>query len=301
MPDEWLKIALASAVTGPATWPLAARLISLQNDPKSSYRFLSHLSLHGVRTAMRGVTPYAAYKVFGIGVQRGVQAPVISILLEQQQQQRHQQFPGLSLSVNDATRPSVSLGAVSIYALSGVASGIVGGVLVTPLEQFKISNANRDFSSASATRAFFLQRGLPGLTALFSGTKITVFRNVLFDSVNSVLYNVSVSAFKVDKHDVLSMSFVNAFAGVTTAIVDYPLDVLKTRIQSRTAERFAAEQGKGPSPLSQGIVEVARNMVREEGVLSLYGGLKHKLVLYFAVWGVYGGAYALVGRLLQRR
>ena len=77
---------------------------------------------------------------------------------------------------------------------------------------------------------------------------------MLFDSVNAVIYNSllqigSISyqlpltsttyVFQVsDRSNPWSMAGVNAFAGVTTAIIDYPLDVLKTRIQIGAVDRL---------------------------------------------------------------
>ncbi len=43
---------------------------------------------------------------------------------------------------------------------------------------------------------------------------------------------------------------------------------------------------------------VAKTMIAEEGVLSLYAGLKEKLSLYFLVWFVYGMGFSAVGKLL---
>jgi hypothetical protein len=97
-----------------------------------------------------------------------------------------------------------------------------------------------------------------------------MYRNILFDSVNAVLYNTLLNAefpvfnstmqasnpadegekrkpFRVDRTNVVHMGLINAVAGVVTAIVDYPLDVLKTNIQAETLQRLRLNKRSGAS------------------------------------------------------
>jgi hypothetical protein len=76
-----VQIAVAAAVTGPATWPIAIVLLNRQQG-LFQYRFIDTLRSKGVKLAFAGCGPYTSYKLFGIGTQRGVQVPVQQYLFE---------------------------------------------------------------------------------------------------------------------------------------------------------------------------------------------------------------------------
>jgi hypothetical protein len=46
-------------------------------------------------------------------------------------------------SYSHIARTVYSLNSSAVYALSGVASGVIGGFIVTPVEQVKLSLSNR--------------------------------------------------------------------------------------------------------------------------------------------------------------
>jgi len=293
---ETIQIAIAAAITGPVTWPVAASLIARQQG-NFYFSFLKDLKANGARIAFSGCLPYASYKLFGIGTQRGVQAPILNYLNGADRGADRGDGDGASANSNALSFFYRNVN----YVTAGVVSGIVGGVMVTPIEQFKISLANRTFANIGGARRLFCSN-VKGFRLLMAGAKITVWRNVVFDSVNALLYNNALRSALVDRSNTLHMALINAFAGVLTAVVDYPLDVLKTRIQSN-AVQIAAEDGKGVlkvvagKPL--GIITLASCMVRTEGIGSLYFGLRQKLGLYFYVWFVYGIAYSAVGKLCE--
>lgn len=290
---ESAQIACAAALSGPVTWPLAAQLIARQQGD-FNYSFFNILKNSGVRVAFSGCLPYASYKLFGISTQRGVQAPILNYLNGPE--------------TDDARSVSFVVRNVNCV-FAGTVSGIVGGLMVTPIEQIKISLANRSFINLSEAKHFFYTHK-QGFRLLMSGAKITVWRNIVFDSVNAVLYHNALMLELLNRNNALHMAVINAVAGVLTAVIDYPLDVLKTRIQTNTVQSIAKT---GASPSSQsgsllqhivvgkplGILSLAVTMVKMEGPLSLYYGLRQKLGLYFYVWFVYGAAYSGIGKLLR--
>ena len=268
---EYCQIVISAAITGPLTWPLAAELIAKQQGNKA-YKFIAFVRSHGLQRAFSGCLPYSSYKLFGIGSQRGVQTPVLEYLSTQQDLIQNRWLQ---------------------YILAGVASGIIGGFIVTPVEQFKISFANKDFTSYKETKQFFLS-DMKRVGYLLSGARATIGRNVVFDSVNAILYNGTLAntAFKIDRKNAVHMGVVNCIAGVATAVIDYPLDVIKTRIQSTTVARQLLNANT-PS-----IYHTARIMKQTEGWCSLYGGLRHKISLYAMVWLVYGVSFGALGSVL---
>jgi hypothetical protein len=268
---EYCQIIFSAAITGPLTWPLAAELIAKQQGNKV-YSFLSIFRKQGIQRAFSGCVPYSSYKLFGIGSQRGVQTPVLEYLNTQQDWVSNRWIH---------------------YIIAGMASGVIGGFIVTPVEQFKISFANKDFTSYKQTKQFFMT-DLKRMSYLLSGARATITRNVVFDSVNSILYNGTLAntTFKIDRKNAVHMGVVNCFAGVMTAVIDYPLDVIKTRIQSATVARQLV------SAYTPSIWSTGRVMVQTEGWRSLYGGLRHKISLYAMVWLVYGVSFGALGSIL---
>ena len=288
---ELFRITFAASIAGPMTWPLAIKLISKQQGIHN-YNFLSIIKKNGIRVAYSGCLPYSAYKLFGIGTQRGVQAPVLTYL-----------------ETNNSNIPSFIR-----YTIAGTLSGIIGGFIVTPIEQMKISLANRHFTTIPSASKFYL-KNQTGLQALMCGTRITIYRNIIYDTINCILYNTSLYNiyYTIDKHSFIHMSLVNSIAGVLTAVIDYPLDVLKTRIQSinhaQTQSTISTISSSSISSISSSIstisssssgsptpiptaprtpLKLALHMVKYEGVRSLYYGLREKLGLYFYVWFVFG-------------
>lgn len=257
---EWATIVSAAAVTGVTTWPLERTKNNRQLGCQEG--FTQTVRQHGVSVAFKGVAPYTTYKIFGIGIQRGVQAPLVDFF-------RQKNMPDM---------PN--------YILAGAVSGGVGGAVVTIPEQIKLALFNRDLASLSAFP--MLVREI-GMGPLFSGLRITMLRNGVFDSINASLYYPLLPY--VDKENPLMMMFLNQFCGVTSAVLDYPLDVLKTRIQTTAISRARA----GLKPLS--IYEASAQLMKEAGFLGFYAGLRHKLFLYFAVWGTYGGTKAGLDRM----
>jgi hypothetical protein len=285
---EWLQIGFAASLSGPCTWPLAALLIQRQLG-NFEFSFFRNLKTNGIRAAYSGCLPYASYKLFGIGTQRGIQSPVLMYLNGQ-----------TSINFSDNTK----------YTIAGICSGLIGGFIVTPIEQAKISLANRQFPSLSSSIRFF-SNDLVAFRTLFAGAQVTMWRNVVFDSVNALLYNNALKFPMIDRGNVMQMACINAVAGVLTAVIDYPLDVLKTRIQTSAIHDSydCTIQGSGvwkrknavslAGSSQKGILAVAREMIRQEGVRSLYFGLQQKLGLYFYVWFVYGIGYSAVGKVFQ--
>lgn len=73
-----------------------------------------------------------------------------------------------------------------------------------------------------------------------------------------------------------------AFSGAIVSVVMSPLDVLKTRLQ---VERLP-KNGK-----AHGLVTIAKNLYKEEGVASFYKGLSTTLYGYVPNWAIYFAAY----------
>lgn len=269
---EWANIIVAAALTGPATWPMAAALLARQQGSRA-YSWLELVRSSGARAAFRGCVPYSSYKVLGIGTQRGVQAPVL-------------------VAMEGADSIPISLR----HGLAGVASGVVGGFIVTAVEQAKISLANGDFRNAREMRAFlFSPRS--GWRHALAGARATMARNVMFDSINAVMYFHAVALPGVDRTSAVHMAAVNAVCGLSTAVLDYPLDVIKTRIQASVVPLARAVPPQRPLGVWATLVAT----VGQGGWRLLYAGLSHKIGLYFAVWGVYGAAYGAAAKVLQPR
>lgn len=266
------QVSASAFLCGPITWPLAAQLLARQQG-NATYQFSSLMRAQGMRRAFAGCGPYSCYKLLGMGIQRGIQAPVLTHM-----------------------KANTDYSALTRYTVAGILSGVCGGLVVTPIEQFRISRANNDFGSTREMLRFFFTNGSHGAGALLTGTRITIYRNVLFDSVNCALYNMAIDGAYIDLLNPIQVGLCNAIVGVVTAVIDYPLDVLKARIQSSAVpSSFFTSRSSHSSP--QAPFALMRHIITTEGPSALYGGLRHKLGLYFAVWGVYGTLFSMIGNL----
>jgi solute carrier family 25 folate transporter 32 len=85
-----------------------------------------------------------------------------------------------------------------------------------------------------------------------------------------------------------------AGAGVVSAIVTCPLDLVKTKLQ--------AEGGlQGDNPRYKGLVGTLKKIFREEGFRGCYRGLGPTLFGYAPTWGIYFATYDAVKQYMVEK
>ncbi len=85
-------------------------------------------------------------------------------------------------------------------------------------------------------------------------------------------------------------AFSGALGGVVAALIFYPLENFRTRLQA---------QDKNSSEAKQGIIQNFLQMLKSEGLASFYKGLKMALIATTASYGCYFFLYRLLKNLIS--
>ncbi len=186
--------------------------------------------------------------------------------------------------------------------LAGAAGGLATWIVSAPTELVKC-RAQLAASSSSPASSWAIARdvfGREGVRGFYFGGAVTALR----DSVGYGFYFWSYelgsrwaespgtrdSAFAQDAAKVL---LCGGLAGIVSWVSVFPLDVIKTRVQTQ-AFGAAATPLLGPHTAQQkrlGAVEIARNAYREQGLRVFFRGLTICSIRAFFVNAVQWGAY----------
>lgn len=121
------------------------------------------------------------------------------------------------------------------------------------------------FSSAvTAVRTILLKEGLR--KGLYAGYSSFMLRDLPFDAIEFIAYEQLKTAMRAAVHgrelNGLEVSAIGAGAGVATAVLTTPLDVIKTRLMTQ-----------GAQGTYKGIFDCCRQLVRDEGAKALFKGV----------------------------
>lgn len=117
-----------------------------------------------------------------------------------------------------------------------------------------------------------------GVNGLFRGTVATLWRDVPGSGVWFAAYEiVRRSSLKegqtlADIHPLITL-FAGGMAGVSNWLAVFPIDVIKSRVQTSEAGRYL--------PGTRGMIQCAKDLVAEGGVKALFKGLSPALVRSF--------------------
>eukprot|EP01137_Pigoraptor_chileana_P006243 Opistho-2@50377 len=168
------------------------------------------------------------------------------------------------------------------YLIAGGIAGAVSRTVVSPLERLKIL-----FQIQTGTGAAVQYNGVvpalskilreEGTIGFFKGNGTNVIRMVPYSAVQFASYEQYKKLMlllppEVEELTTLRRLLAGAMAGVTSVIVTYPLDLIRTRLSA---------QGEGSSRKYTGIAHAYRTILKEEGGWmsgSLYRGLSPTLM-----------------------
>lgn len=154
--------------------------------------------------------------------------------------------------------------------IAGMVSGVFSSVVMAPGERIKCllqvqqSAATAKYAGPVDCAKQLYREG--GIRSIYRGTAATLLRDVPASGMYFMTYewlmNVLIPTGKTRKDlNVLQTLFAGGMAGIFNWIVAIPPDVLKSRLQ-------IAPEGKYPN----GIRSVFAEMMRTEGIMSLYKG-----------------------------
>mmetsp|Transcript_11827 Transcript_11827/g.20281 ORF Transcript_11827/g.20281 Transcript_11827/m.20281 type:complete len:310 (+) Transcript_11827:300-1229(+) len=167
---------------------------------------------------------------------------------------------------------------IAQYAVCGTGAGVAVSFVATPTELVKCRLQAQSGAGASGTAAVmysgpidvarktFASKGLPGL---FKGLAPTLARELpgntcYFAAYEGVKKGLASAQHKSTKElGVLDLMTAGSFAGLAFWGSVYPMDVIKTRIQTDS----------DMNPKYRGILDCTRQIVKAEGVSALYRGV----------------------------
>ena len=164
-----------------------------------------------------------------------------------------------------------------LNCLSGIGTGIIDGIIVSPFEFIKVRMQSFLYKDAYKNTFTALHHviwkhppsnsKLYGLLSLFNGMELTVWRNALWHGV----YFGSLGKQK-EASDRFGKSMFHDFAfgcigGAMGSVFSSPFDVAKSRLQNATS--FTKNQWA---------LQCVYNVYKEEGFLALYRGFVPKLL-----------------------
>lgn len=157
-----------------------------------------------------------------------------------------------------------------INCISGLATGIVDGIIVTPFELIKVRMQSLEWANLYKNSAHALLN--TNIKAIFYGLELTLWRNSLWHAVYFGALGqqkLSTQRFVNNKWNDFIYGFIGGGLG---AILSSPFDVAKTRLQNNSSSNR-------PWALSY-----VYSIYKNEGVFALYRGFVPK-VLRLSVGG----------------
>lgn len=175
-------------------------------------------------------------------------------------------------------------------ALGGVGTGAVQSLLLSPVELIKIRLQLQQSTSGPISLAKTILRR-EGLKGIYKGLTITVLRDapahgLYFWTYEYVRERLHPGCRKSGEETLKTMLVAGGLAGVSSWVVCYPLDVVKTRLQ------------QGDHGAYEGIIDCFRKSIAQEGYGVLWRGLGTAVARAFVVNGAIFAAYEVALRCL---
>ncbi|KAI9745939.1 MAG: hypothetical protein M1818_000620 [Claussenomyces sp. TS43310] len=217
-----------------------------------------------------------------------------------------------TLLLNDGVDPKIQLPSLGACFVAGALGGLATWAVSTPTELIKCraQMSSAPISSLQIARAIFRAEGIRGL--YFGGT-VTALRDSIGYGFYFWSYELSTRVMASKDQETATpgaeaarVLLCGGLAGVLTWASVFPLDVIKTRIQTQTNPDPAAgssgvrqpllgiDPGSGATQVSGrriGALEMARQTYSNEGVAVFFRGLGvcsiRAFVVNAAQWAVY--------------
>lgn len=138
-----------------------------------------------------------------------------------------------------------------------------------------------------------------GFGSLFRSLPTTILMNVPFTAIHFSIYEAGKRALEdAGLPGGLQVELLaGSIAGGVAAAVTTPLDVVKTRLQL-CGVHAGLDSHSGQPPRASTLVPMVRQMVREEGILSLLRGIQPRVLFHTPSAAICWGTYETFKRLL---
>jgi solute carrier family 25 phosphate transporter 23/24/25/41 len=179
----------------------------------------------------------------------------------------------------DIARKRISEPVIAAFIAGGVA-GAVSRTIVSPLERlkilFQIQSAGREEYKLSIWRALVKMGREEGWRGFLRGNGANCIRIIPYSAVRFGSYNFYKKFAEPSSGADLSAIrrlICGGIAGITSVIVTYPLDIVRTRLSIQSAS-FTGLENRGSSKKLPGMFQTMVLMYKEEGgFLALYRGI----------------------------
>jgi len=173
------------------------------------------------------------------------------------------------------------------YFVAGSVVGACCNFISTPFEmvkvQLQLDNIEGKRFSGSLNCASYLLR-YHGITGLYAGFNSNMFREIIFAGTYFGLYeNVKKSLCGVMSPS-FAIPIAGGLSGATAWFVSFPLDVIKSMVQSESARDNISKD-------ELTIKQVALKKYREQGMKGFYFGVKPSIIRAFIVSSIRFSSY----------
>lgn len=161
---------------------------------------------------------------------------------------------------------------LSSYFLAGASAGLAQTPVSSPIElaktrlQLQSTGQGNSQGPMQCLRNIYKQEGCRGV---FKGLGITFLREGPSYGVYFVTYEILTKTFTKQPISTLHMLLAGGFAGTASWVISYPIDVIKSRIQAESGNRYS------------GALDCLKKSVRAEGYSCLFRGLNSTILRAF--------------------
>ena len=179
-----------------------------------------------------------------------------------------------------------------MYGISGGAGGVVASVVQTPIDFFKIRLQTADARLPLAGRVKHVRKtafpdGVSPFRVVYRGYVPMLYREVVGFSIYFAIFEWLKQRYRF-QGDFVRTFGAGSFVGCVSWTIQYPFDVVKSRMQSSSDCTLRAS-------------EVLRETVKSEGTKVLYRGLSAALLRACFVHGTTMTTYELMLDALNKR
>jgi len=211
---------------------------------------------------------------------RGLPANIIGIMPEKT----------IKLAGNDFFRQQFKVDDKSVYPegnimLEGASGGLAGAcqiIVTTPMEITKIRMQMYEPAPGEQVNQMKVLSNMVkemGIRGMYQGTVSTFMRDVPFSIVYFSLYGIFRRKLADENGKISTLGALSAStcAGIFGASGSTPLDVIKTRLQAKTAPGVAPYKGWMPT---------VTRIVQEEGAAALFKGVGPRTIIISPLFGI---------------
>lgn len=175
--------------------------------------------------------------------------------------------------------------------VAGICAGVIEAVfVVTPVETIKTRLVDSGMGIVG-TAGYVLKRD--GISGIYKGVGATIMKSASNQALRFGIYEECKRFLLSQKEAGSELSPLQALGGGMTtgclaALINYPIDVIKTRMQGLQASRY------------NNVAHCLVTLVREEGIMSLYSGVFARLARTVPGQGIIFCSYETITREVSK-